>query len=164
MKPIPIFQIVRLDDTRVVIRHYNEAADKFERVCSAQDDVHLSLPRDYALLRDRLLITPDGRICYSHKGKLYYPGKVSDLVTVLSATSGEIQMLDVSYMNMIQMPFNYLFINQKGEWFDEVISYEKTNEGLKLQTAQGCVRYTLRTRDYEDPDEGPVSFTELYRG
>ncbi len=156
MKPIPIFQIVRIDDTRVVIRHYNEEADKFEKICSAQDSISLSPVRDYRLLGDKLLITPDGQICYSHKGRLYYPGKVSELVTVLEATTNVLQMLDIS---VLRLPFRYLFIPERGEWFEEVISYKEVDGGLELQVApRRWVKCSLQIEHDDDPDEGAMTY------
>ncbi len=190
MESIPIFQVVRIDDTRVVIRHYNEVADKFEKICSATHhvsskeyqalsdpylvpepeeyqrlpDSHVVLPKDYSLLCDKLLITPDGRICYSYKGRLYYPGKVSDLVTVLSATTGKLQMLDIS---VLCLPVNYLFIRQEGEAiesFDEVVSYKKIARGLECQTlSDGRVEYFVDKGTRFDKEDRVLQCTVLYR-
>ncbi len=162
MKPMSIFQVIRIDDTRVVIRHYNEETDRFEKICSARDDASLSMqPRNYRLIREKLLITPEGKICYNYQGRLCYLGDRSQLVTVLEATTDALLMLDVFALHL---PFRYLFIPEQGEWFEEVISYKEIEGGLELQVApKRWVKCTLRTESYNDPEYGPTSYTMLCR-
>lgn len=152
MKPIPIFQIVSIDDTRVVIRHYNEKSDRFEKVCSAGSD-------DYQLLRDRLLIAPDGRIYYSDKGTLLMLGTKDDFVSMLS---GKLLRLDVS---LSRLPFKHLFVSRThlGLWYDEADSYEERCDNVVAHVSGNhCWTYSLEERETMG-DYGPEIYYELYR-
>lgn len=132
----------------MVIRHYNEEKDKFEKVCSVKNG-------DYCFIAGKMLIA-SGEVYYNYEGKLFQLGKEEDFFSVLT---DELKCIDVSSRSL---PFKFLFI-YKNKIIDEAISFKKNDRSVILEASSLKWEVTYSLQQSKQISDGKETYDLLKR-
>lgn len=121
-----MFQFIRTDKNRIVIRHYDEEKDCFCKICAAQEAY---------VTKDKLLIA-DGMVYLSYEGKIIRLDKLSAGVPVLKSRDGYEHVVAIdTRMTPLRYPVVFIYLRyQRAEDYTVGVSYVRDADRVQIVT------------------------------